>query len=32
MTLHAAIEKLLQQKGLPMTTHEIADELNKSIE
>lgn len=30
MTLHAAIEKLLQQKGLPMTTHEIADELNKS--
>ncbi len=30
MTLHEAIEKLLQQKGRPMTTTEIADELNKN--
>ena len=30
MTLHAAIEKLLKQKGHPMTTYEIADELNNN--
>jgi hypothetical protein len=30
MTLHEAIEKLLQQKGRPMTTTEIASELNNS--
>jgi hypothetical protein len=30
MTLHAAIEKLLQQTGRQMTTHEIADSLNKN--
>lgn len=30
MTLHAAIEKLLLQTGRPMTTQEIADELNKN--
>ena len=30
MTLHAAIEKLLRLKGRPMTTLEIADELNKN--
>jgi len=29
MTLHAAIEKLLQQTGRQMTTQEIADSLNK---
>ena len=29
MTLHVAIEKLLLEKGLPMTTQEIADELNR---
>jgi DNA-binding CsgD family transcriptional regulator len=28
MTLHTAIEKLLQQTGRQMTTHEIADSLN----
>lgn len=30
MTLHAAIEKLLLQKEHPMTTQQIADELNKN--
>lgn len=30
MTLHEAIEKLLQQNGRPMTTQQIADELNKN--
>jgi len=30
MTLHAAIERLLQQTGRQMTTHEIADSLNKN--
>lgn len=30
MTLHAAIEKLLLQTGRQMTTHEIADSLNKN--
>ncbi len=30
MTLHEAIEKLLQQTGRPMTTQQIADELNKN--
>lgn len=30
MTLHAAIEKLLQQTGRQMTTQEIADSLNKN--
>ncbi len=30
MTLHAAIEKLLQQTGRQITTHEIAESLNKS--
>ena len=30
MTLHAAIEKLLRETGRPMTTHKIADELNKN--
>lgn len=30
MTLHDAIEKLLQQTGRPMTAREIADELNKN--
>lgn len=30
MTLHAAIEKLLLQKGHPMTTRQIADELNNN--
>jgi hypothetical protein len=30
MTLHAAIEKLLGEKGRPMTTHAIADQLNKN--
>lgn len=30
MTLHEAIEKLLQSTGRPMTTQEIADELNKN--
>ena len=30
MTLHVAIEKLLQQTGRPMTTQQIADELNKN--
>ncbi len=30
MTLHEAIEKLLQQTGRPMTTIEIANELNKN--
>jgi hypoxanthine-DNA glycosylase len=29
MTLHEAIEKLLKQTGRPMTTQQIADELNK---
>ncbi|MDP1623785.1 MAG: HTH domain-containing protein [Bacteroidales bacterium] len=30
MTLHEAIEKLLQQTDRPMTTTEIANELNKN--
>src|ERR1035437_3876932 len=30
MTLHEAIEKLLRQTGRPMTTHQIAEELNKN--
>lgn len=30
MTLNEAIEKLLRQKNRAMTTHEIADELNKN--
>ncbi len=30
MTLHEAIEKLLHQTGQPMTTQQIADELNKN--
>ncbi|MBS3913067.1 MAG: DNA-deoxyinosine glycosylase [Bacteroidetes bacterium] len=30
MTLHEAIEKLLSQTGQPMTTQQIADELNKN--
>jgi len=30
MTLHEAIEKLLKQKGRSMTTHEIAEELNRN--
>lgn len=30
MTLHEAIEKLLRQKGHPMTTQQIADELNNN--
>jgi len=30
MTLHAAIEKVLHQKSRPMTTQEIADELNQN--
>ncbi|MBK7109433.1 MAG: HTH domain-containing protein [Chitinophagales bacterium] len=30
MTLHEAIEKLLQQTGRPMTAREIANELNKN--
>lgn len=30
MTLHEAIEKLLRQTGRPMTTQQIADELNKN--
>ncbi len=30
MTLHDAIVKLLLQTGRPMTTHEIADELNRN--
>lgn len=30
MTLHEAIEKLLRQIGRPMTTQQIADELNKN--
>lgn len=30
MTLHAAIEKLLHQTGRQMTTHEIAESLNKN--
>lgn len=30
MTLHEAIEKLLRQMGRPMTTQQIADELNKN--
>jgi len=30
MTLHEAIEKLLLQTGRPMTTQQIADELNKN--
>ena len=30
MTLHEAIEKLLRQVGRPMTTQQIADELNKN--
>lgn len=30
MTLHIAIEKLLKQTGRPMTTQQIADELNKN--
>lgn len=30
MTLHAAIEKILQEAGRPMTTLEIADSLNKN--
>lgn len=30
MTLHEAIEKLLKQYGRPMTTQQIADELNKN--
>ena len=30
MTLHEAIEKLLRRTGRPMTTQQIADELNKN--
>lgn len=30
MTLHEAIEKLLRQTGRPMTTQQIADELNQN--
>lgn len=30
MTLHEAIEELLRQTGRPMTTQQIADELNKN--
>ena len=30
MTLHEAIEKLLRETGRPMTTQQIADELNKN--
>lgn len=30
MTLHEAIEKLIRQTGRPMTTQQIADELNKN--
>ncbi len=30
MTLHEAIEKLLRQTGRPMTTQQIADDLNKN--
>ena len=30
MTLHEAIEKLLRQNGRPLTTQQIADELNKN--
>ena len=30
MTLHEAIEKILQQVGQPMTAREIADALNKN--
>ena len=30
MTLHESIEKLLRQTGRPMTTQQIADELNKN--
>ena len=30
ITLHEAIEKVLRQKGCPMTTTEIANELNKN--
>lgn len=30
MYLHEAIEKLLKEKGYPMTTSEIADELNRN--
>lgn len=30
ITLHEAIEKLLQQTAQPMTTQQIADELNKN--
>lgn len=30
MTLHKAIEKLLKETGRPMTTQQIADELNKN--
>lgn len=30
MTLHEAIEKVLQQKGMSMTTQQIADELNEN--
>ena len=29
MTLHEAIRKILQDKGQPMTTQEIADQLNE---
>lgn len=30
MTFHVAIEKLLRETGHPMTTHNIADELNRN--
>ena len=30
MTLHAAIEKLLKEKGKPLSSHDIAMELNKN--
>ena len=30
MTLHEAIEKLLRNAGRPMTTQQIAEELNKN--
>ena len=30
MTLHVAIEKLLRLVGHPMSTHQIADALNKN--
>lgn len=30
MTLHSAIEKLLRRTGRPMTTQQVADELNRN--